>query len=254
MSLCNPDSDIVIAFPDSVLSTIHHSLNKLEYDSGAVITFVSDREVRIRGSQLALAIASSAIEELKLRPAMEIDPALKDFAMKLGYTEQDIQAVVKKHGPMVNENTLLHELIKISKTSASPSSYTHSARGVNRHPVAEYEKFPVAQNRGMQNSAVPQHRDVVARDVVARGAPSSPNPNSVRIMRINGDRASYENFVNPIPSKENIERTPSVLDKQEEQLMYQQILEGKDGAAKTNGDSSSELRHIVIDGSNVAMR
>lgn len=245
MSLCDPDVDIVMSFPESVLAIIHQSLNKLEYDSGAVITVVSDREIRIRGSQMACAIASSAIEELKSRPTMDIDPVLKEFAIKLGYTEQDIQTVVKKHGPMVNENTLLHELIKISKTGQTSSPYTQSARNPNRHPIAEYEKYSVA-SKGIPSPAVPHHRGIVAR-----GAPSSASTNGVRVMTVRGDKISYEHAVAPTPCNETSERP--TLDKQEEQQVYQQLFEGKEDGRK-NGDTSSELRHIVIDGSNVAMR
>ena len=233
MSLCSPDLSTFVSVPDSVQSILHNSLNKLEYNSGAVITFAADRRVKICGSQMAVVMASSAIEDLKNRPALEIDPALKEFAMKLGYTEQDIQVVVKKHGPTVNENTLLHELIKISRTAP-----VLSARGVAaKQPVAEPEKFPIAKGP-------PQ------RDVVARGAPNSTSSCNVHTVIMNGNRVAYDKSVSPTPRKDAAEKAP--LDKQEEQIVFQQLFGGRDAA--TNGDSSSGLRHIVIDGSNVAMR
>lgn len=211
---------------------------ELERDSCAVIKFRSGDEHRIiiYGSELAVAVATSKVEEeIKCMPTKgkfidtkvesekqdpkasqktslsvekdlnackevtpaNLDPSLKEFAMKLDYTEEQIDSVVKKFGPQVSQDKLLHELIRSSagrKTS-----------------------------RGLEQDAMQlQAGRYSPPAVVARGAP-----------RIKSDVIKIESQTFLMPADDFYEFVPP---------------------EKGMEDDSDPLRHIVIDGSNVAMQ
>ena len=111
------------------------------------------KECSIQGSAEAVIMAQSAIEDkLKTPQTPAIEPQLREFAIKLGYSSQVIDQAVQKLGSNVTQNTLLNELLK--QTASLP--YQISATPSQRKPASE----PVA----------PHFRQ---REVVARGAPNT---------------------------------------------------------------------------------
>ena len=171
-------------------------------------------------------MAQSAIEDkLKTPQPPAIEPQLREFAIKLGYSNQVIDQAVQKLGSNVTQNTLLNELLK-------------------------------------QTASLPYQ--ISAREVVARGAPNAssimrsgyenPPDHMVRApIHPHWDREPSPGPSMPYNRRDGITKgmpdPVSRLDEQE-QLMYQQIV----GAKKASVSASSNLRPIVIDGSNVAMR
>ena len=98
-------------------------------------------------------MAQSAIKDkLKTPQTPAIEPQLREFAIKLGYSSQLIDHAVQKLGSNLTQNTLLNELLK--QTASLP--YQISATPSQPKPASE----PVA----------PHFRQ---REVVARGAPNT---------------------------------------------------------------------------------
>ena len=253
-------------------------------------------------------MAQSVIED-KVKPVV-IEPQLREFAVKLGYSNQVIDQAVQKLGTNVTQNTLLNELLKttaslpyqISAASTQPkpppgpaapyprqrevvargapstpsmlrSGYDNPTDHVGRlpmhqpGPVAHYPMRDVIAKGTpsvMQRPSYDMPGDVMERafprgtkrvyesqrpsDIVARGAsPVQP------LMQVHVH--PYGNQVSPVYDvHREVAGSSGVsaserLDEQE-QLMYQQII----GAKKASVSSSSNLRPVVIDGSNVAMR
>ena len=236
--------------------------------------FPSRSECSIRGSELNVAMAYSMVEQKlgdlksgprgpaisQRSPRRDIDPALKDFAIKLGYTEQDINQVVRKLGADVDQNTLLHELIKIS--TSSPMQLSAQSR-----PQAE-------EFRGYGPTSVPNRRDRSPHTVVSRNNASTSrrNPASAPQMGAvdlyNSDRtAVYARGARPKQApvawqpqnggpqnghdKKASAENQGLRERHEDDKMYQQLLNTKDEPSPGN---KSDLRPIVVDGSNVAMR
>ena len=238
-------AEVISEYP--LPAAVYNELSKdeehfeLERQSCAVIKFCCHGELRkviIRGTDLAVAVASSKVEEeiakekaadkvrtnselkrkqeeikdfkktsmksladtCKENPPRELDPSLKDFAMKLDYTEEQIESVVKKFGPQVTQDKLLHELIRTSagkKISRSTDQEAAQLQAARYSPPA----------------------------VIARGAPC--------VARIKSDPTKIE--PQPIVTRGDDLYEPPHLEKGME-------------------DDSDPLRHFVIDGSNVAMQ
>ena len=234
-----------------------------------------------------------------------IEPQLREFAIKLGYSNQVIDQAVQKLGTNVTQNTLLNELLKttaslpyqISASSPQPKPAPPAmaqypprrevvARGAPNTPPAHmlrtgYEN-PTDKIRAPLHGVQPNWE----RDVIARGAsaglprPSYELPGDVlergvavprgtkRVLERPSDIIARDSspvqplmqlqpYSNPASTMYDGHREAgssgmSASDRldEEEKLMYQQIL----GAKKVAGNSSSNLRPVVIDGSNVAMR
>ena len=296
---------ISVPFGEQYYGVLYESRDKLEKSTSAVVKFPSRSSCSLQGSAEAVILAQSLIEEkLKSSQPTVIEPQLREFALKLGYSNQVIDQAVQKLGTNVTQNTLLNELLKTTASlpyqiSAAPSQPKPSAG-----PIASYSRPREVVARGA--SSVPpsmlrydnpsdqmvrshwdrdpspgpsQHypmRDVMSRqsydipgdimergvlrgtkrgyevqrpaDIIARGAPpvqplmqmpASPYGNHVAaVYDVHRDVAGSSGM-----------SASERLDEQE-QLMYQQIV----GAKKAAGNTSSNLRPIVIDGSNVAMR
>ena len=189
-------------------------------------------------------MAQSAIEDkLKTPQPPAIEPQLREFAIKLGYSNQVIDQAVQKLGSNVTQNTLLNELLKQTASLPYQISATPSQPKPSSGPVAPHSR---------------------QREVVARGAPNAssimrsgyenPPDHMVRApIHPHWDREPSPGPSMPYNRRDGITKgmpdPVSRLDEQE-QLMYQQIVEPK----KASVSASSSLRPIVIDGSNVAMR
>ena len=263
-------------------------------------------------------MAQSAIED-KLRTPQPpaIEPQLREFAIKLGYSNQVIDQAVQKLGSNVTQNTLLNELLKQTASLPYQISATPSQPKPSSGPVAPHSRQREVVARGAPNASSimrsgyenpPDHmvrapihphwdrepspgpsmpynrRDVITKglpdpvsrlgyeipgDVVERCAPrgtkrgfENQRPDDIVARGCSSAQplmnvlvGPYGNQVSPlydsreIASSSGMTATEARLDEQE-QLMYQQIV----GAKKTSVSASSNLRPIVIDGSNVAMR
>lgn len=275
-SLCKPEvKDVKVSIPEVYFNAISEYRNHVEKTSGAVVLFSSTREACIQGSEMSVVIATSVIEErikelksgasglpsllkngsiplqrkreqekLQSTPVPYIDPSLEEFAIKLGYTKEDIHQVVKKQGKEVDQNTLLRELIKVSSPSllqrARPEYAAHP--GLSKLP---YHRDEVVARGAPSSRAIPKsfpYGAAMKDDIVARGAMSRPIPTRSFPM----DSSSMQGVFTP-------DRQPHqyVNDRPEDDtLMYQQVI----GNSSATVDTTSDLRHIVIDGSNVAMR
>lgn len=205
-------------------------------------------------------------EKVQSTPVPYIDPSLEEFAIKLGYTKEDIHQVVKNQGKEVDQNTLLRELIKVSSPSllqrARPEYASHPA--VSK-PGSYYKDEVVA--RGAPSRPVPNpfpFHDQMKEDIVARGAMPRPAPRPFPMdpgSDIVARGAMAQPAIRPFPMESSSVQggyPPSdrqayqyVSDRPEDDaLMYQQVI----GNSSATVDTTSDLRRIVIDGSNVAMR
>ena len=251
MSVCEGPISRDIPLPTDIYNKLVREDEhlKLERHSCAVIEFCSkELQVTIRGSEIAVALASSNIEDeiyqqqsnensspftkettgathvidgkefktlnpdtgvvenaslektnISNETGVKLDPSLKEFAMKLDYTEAEIDRVVRKFGPKVTQDKLLHELIRSSsgkKTGRTSEPDTTQSQAGRHLPL-----------------------------IVARGAPS--------VLRVKSDFIHVEPQNLPNPGDDLYDPTP---------------------LGREVDDDSDPLRHIVIDGSNVAMQ
>ena len=298
-SLCNPELEIDVPFSERFYEVLFKSRDELEKTTSAVVKFPSRNKCSLQGSAVAVTMAQSAIEDKQRSPTSShpatIEPQLREFARKLGYSNQVIDQAVQKLGSNVTQNTLLNELLKTTASlpyqiSASPSQPKPApamapypprrevvARGAPNTPHHVLMTKPGYEN---PRATVPGIQHSWERDVITKGPSAMPRP-------------SYEMHPEALPrgTKRVHERPPDIIARgagpsvpplmqvhpynspgpsvydnhreagssgmtasdrldEQEQLMYQQIL----GAKKVSGNSSSNLRPVVIDGSNVAMR
>lgn len=290
-SRCNPELELEVPFSERFYEVLLKSLDELEKTTSAVVKFTSRKSCHLQGSAESVTMAQSAIEDKMRTPPTShtssvpaIEPQLREFARKLGYSNQVIDQAVQKLGPDVTQNTLLNELLKT--TASLPYQISASAQP---KPTPAMAPYPVRRDvvaRGAPNTsghvlrpgyenpratvAGAQHtweRDLIAKmprpnpelypdaiprgtkrvlerpsDIIARGAGPSVPP----LMQV-----QPYNSPGPSPYENHKEASSSASDRldEQEQLMYQQIL----GAKKVSANSSSNLRPVVIDGSNVAM-
>lgn len=303
-SLCNPELKISVPFSEQFYNVLFKLRDDLERTTSAVVKFPTRNKCSLQGSAVAVTMAQSSIEDkLTSSPPRlpSIEPQLREFAIKLGYSNQVIDQAVQKLGTNVTQNTLLNELLKT--TASLP--YQISASTPQPKPAPAIAQYPPRRDiiaRGAPNTPPshmlragyenPPDKMIVRgpmhgvqqgweRDIVPRGAsaamprPSYEMPGDVQVPR--GTKRVLERPADVIPKGSSsvqplMHRQPysnqassmydnhreagsssmsasDRLDEQEQQ-MYQQIL----GAKKVAGNSSSNLRPVVIDGSNVAMR
>lgn len=316
-SLCNPELTVDVPFGKEFYSVLLDARDNLEKTTSAVVNFPACNSCSIQGGALAVTMAKSVIEE-RLKPSHStsqpnvIEPQLRDFALKLGYSNHVIDQAVQKLGCNVTQNTLLDELLKttaslpyqISAGSSQPKPSSSSlapyprrevvTRGPSSTPTSmprydgaseQMVRSPVHQNwerepspgpvphyalrDPAQKSTIPRtgyempgdlmewgiHRGTKRgyeqrpTDIVARGAPAT---SAKPLMQVHAPH--YANQVSPVYDISgdgacNSGISASDRIDEQEQLMYQQIV----GAKKAAANTSSNLRPVVIDGSNVAM-
>ena len=311
-SLCNPELDISVPFSEKFYNVLFKLRDDLERTTSAVVKFPSRNNCTLQGSAEAVTLAQSSIED-KVRSSNtplphppSIEPQLREFAIKLGYSNQVIDQAVQKLGTNVTQNTLLNELLKT--TASLPYQISASSPQPKPAPaaVAQYPPRREVVARGAPNTPpahmlrtgyenptdkairAPHHgvQPKWERDAVARGASAVlPRPSyefhgevlergiavprgTKRVLERPGDIIArgcssvqplmqLQPYSNPASAMYDGQREAgssgmSASDRldEEEKLMYQQIL----GAKKVAENSSSNLRPVVIDGSNVAMR
>ena len=314
-SLCNPELVLPVPFSEQFYNVLYESRDELERTTSAVVKFPSRKSCSLQGSAEAVTLAQSVIEDKITRPPppVAIEPQLREFAIKLGYSNQVIDQAVQKLGTNVTQNTLLNELLKTTASlpyqiSAAPTQpkpapgpatpYARPrevvARGAPSTPPSMLRTGfdnpedhlargpPVHQQWDREPSPGPVAHYPV-RDIIARGAMPRPRPipsDAIETGVPRGTKRGYEaqrpsdiiargssTSVQPLmqvyapaygnqvyDTHRDVAGSSGMsaserLDEQE-QLMYQQIV----GAKKSSGNLSSNLRPVVIDGSNVAMR
>lgn len=272
-------------FPEHLFQPLCEFKDVVEQESRAVIVFTSRKDATLQGDDISVAMATSAFEQkikeleshqnklpsnsnnvkqekLQTAPVSKIDPSLKEFAMKLGYTEDAIQQVLKKQaGKEVDQNILLRELISVSSPSllqkgrpgesvvpsASTPAMHHRSEVVARGPSAFMPNPNVVQKSwGVQDRV---YNGELYDNTTHRGDIAARGPSAQYVPGVSRPAASRTWPQEP-NSFEQYDRT-NLNDRQQEDepFLYNQVV--GDSAAV---DSSSDLRHIVIDGSNVAMR
>lgn len=242
----------------------HH---ELETEYSVVVRYPKETQAVIMGSAVQVILAASKLEDLKLNLAKiaKDNQALEEFALKLGYEQAEVTAVFEKLGPKIDKNTFLNELINCSKqNSRSPTPMHNSSlhrpavysRGMcGRHPN------PMVISKGLPTGGLNHYNgaggcagamgylrhenpNVVARGCVRTSAQTSQS--NVPTYSMSRDYGSAHQNSFPAPTANDPSQMIGPEHRQEEQ-MFQELL-------TNNRRSTSDLRYIVIDGSNVAMR
>lgn len=276
-SRCNPELELEVPFSERFYEVLLKSLDELEKTTSAVVKFTSRKSCHLQGSAESVTMAQSAIEDKMRTPPTShtssvpaIEPQLREFARKLGYSNQVIDQAVQKLGPDVTQNTLLNELLKT--TASLPYQISASAQP---KPTPAMAPYPVRRDvvaRGAPNTsghvlrpgyenpratvAGAQHtweRDLIAKmprpnpelypDAIPRGTKRVLERPSDIIARGAGPsvpplmQVQPYNSPGPSPYENHKEASSSASDRldEQEQLMYQQIL----GAKKVSANSSS---------------
>ena len=81
-------------------------------------------------------VAPRAIEAEK-RVSEETDEALRDFALKLGYSQAVISAALSKLGPSADKNALLNELLKAESSLKQLEEGSSNVSNEKPHPAPE---------------------------------------------------------------------------------------------------------------------
>ena len=257
-----------MSFPASLVSRLGAETQghrELEAEYGVVVRYPKETQAVIIGNAVQVTLAASKLEDLKLNLAKIVkdNQALKDFALKLGYEQDEVTAVFEKLGSKIDRNTLLNELINFSKqksqtpiplhTTLLPRSIVYSRDMYGRHPseMVTSKGLPTGgMNHGTGIGAMGyrQHENpnVVARGCVRTTAQTSQSnvPTTTYAMSPDYGNVHHNNFPAPFANDPNQMVGP---DHRQEEQMFQELL-------TDNLRSTSDLRHIVIDGSNVAMR
>lgn len=155
----------------------------LEKMFGVVATIDDNfKKLNIKGSEINVVLAESWIDENhkklpKYKPDDTvvadgaINRSLKEFALKLGYSEQDVDSVAKKFGPDVDQNQLLGELIHLKGTSRTVTKGIVDS--LPRGSATKVHGQIVARGATPQRAAETQIRDSI------RGAECAPRSRGV---------------------------------------------------------------------------
>ena len=292
-------------FNEQFYTVLFKLRDNLERTTSAVVKFPSRNKCSLQGSAEAVTMAQSAIED-KLRSSPpqppSIEPQLREFAIKLGYSNQVIDQAVQKLGSNVTQNTLLNELLKTTASLPYQISASTPQPKPAPSPMAQYPPRREVIARGAPNTPPshmlrtgyenpsdkamrpPVHGVTWERDVIAKGASATVLPRSSyempgdvhvpvpvprgtkRVLERPADViARGSSSVQPLmhlqpyngqvsamydAHREASSSGTSVGDRLDE-TEYQEIIGAK---TKVAGSSHSNLRPVVIDGSNVAMR
>ena len=253
-SLCCPSIERTLTVTSVLYDELKANSGCIEKLSGAVVVFQPGNCIRLSGTELAVAVATSFAEAKEKEfsssatdaekgathlgksgtrsdemHSQRLHPAMRDFAVKLGYSHEDIDRVVRKYGPGINQNKLLEELIQCSSSERrlqqpqlNPYGNTSCGEAYKRRNF-----LPRGTALPMEDSvAVPRSAAVVPRGAVAvpRGAVAVPR--GVAVV----PRGAVA-----------VPRGASVMPRG---AMPDGTVEAK---------PTQDLRPIVIDGSNVAM-
>jgi hypothetical protein len=330
--LTSPDRSDCVSIPTSLVKTLglrskEHS--NLESEYGVVITFPQETRAHIAGTEMNVIMAASKLDDLIQKHSKASQPKanrpLEDFALKLGYEQEQINQVFEKLGPTVNRDTFLNELITVSRAGTrddrwSPVSTPRSAttsrpdqfganglyggdhgiasRGVisrssvNTRPSNGPQAYHAQVGNGInpynrELGALPMHNDaiiargflprttgpstqainanasgVVARGIMPRTTASSTQGSDLTTDAVTraytprttsqttqGSNSTYSNssWSNGLYSPQGSEYGSNSVPPQVEQMVNQM-------ASRYQQLPQSDLRHVVIDGSNVAMR
>ena len=193
-ALTNPEEENVVEFPPSLIKILGPRTDehfKLEFEYGVVIRFPQDAKAKIGGSAMNVMLATSKLEvliaQLSSNPTQAEKPAepkdnraLKEFALKLGYEEEQINMVFEKFGYSIDKNTFLNKLITLTgaKTTRIPDDRWSpvSPRSVGASRPDQFVRHP-SELGGMNSKMYGGDSGIVARGIVSRSAVKSPPAN-----------------------------------------------------------------------------
>ena len=198
-ALTNPDGKKEVSIPASLIKTLGRLSRehfKLESEYGVVIRYPQDTKAVIAGNAMNTTLAASKMDDLinkyssNSTSAMKLSNAkvsqansspprssppranrvLEDFALKLGYEQEQINMVFEKLGPTPDQNTFLNELIKLSGArSRQPDDrwmpVSPQANGVSRQDP--YIRHP---NSSMNSPGYTTDSVVMARGAMPRSS------------------------------------------------------------------------------------
>ena len=238
-----------------------------------VVRYPRENQAVIEGSDIGVTCASSKLENLKctLGKATENNRALEEFALKLGYEQSDVDAVFDKLGPTVDKNTFLKELINCSKQRSrtveekrSPvgrglqtSGYTRDMFMMHPSEMVAARSFPAGDINHL-NGVSSNNRSYLppeGHEVVARGCVRTRGQTSQSTAPLSGYAATARDY-GGVPQNNTYyvtgnDHSQTSSDPRQEEQMFQELL---NNGCRYQQFPSSDLRHVVIDGSNVAMR
>ena len=156
---------------------------KLEYEYGVVIRFPQDAKAKISGSTMDVMLATSKLEALisqLSKPQPKDNRALKEFALKLGYEEEQINMVFEKFGYSIDQNTFLNKLITLTgpKTRILDDRRSPvSPRSVGAGRPEQFVRHP-SELAGMNSQMYGGDTGIVARGIAHRSTVTNPPVNS----------------------------------------------------------------------------
>lgn len=187
----------------------------LELEYGVVISFPQLAKAVIAGSQMNVMLATSKLEDLISKhscsaakekpPKVKAHRALDEFALKLGYEQEQIDMVFEKLGPKIDQNTFLKELINVSGAGvgsrvADDRWMLPSLRGAV--PNQQFLRYPNNDMLSCANSPTySTDNGVVARGIIPRSMPAKPQ------MQSNGRQGYLNQDYSPVGHPYNIPRT-----------------------------------------------
>ena len=184
--MTNPERKECVTIPASLIKTLgprstEHSNLVSEY--GVVISFPQETTACIAGSAMNVMLAMSKLEDLIKKHTKPAQPKtnrpLADFALKLGYEQEQINRVFEKLGPTVDKNTFLNELINVSGAGAKAADDRWSASTSRQSQFAA-------------NGLYGADPGIVSRGVISRSAVQAPPSNGPQ-----GYHAPVGNGINP---------------------------------------------------------
>ncbi len=158
-----------------------------------------------------------------------------EFALKLGYTEEQLRAVLHKLGRELSQNELLSELIKIGSVAS------------------DSEESEVEDNEEEREEN--QEPDVIIDEVVIETVETNIASSGHSLSTSSNVAPSVEHTHTPVAPTLSLEEissssTAAPLTQDEGALLLSALA----ASTQSRDKETSNFRHIVIDGSNVAMR
>ncbi len=159
-----------------------------------------------------------------------------EFALKLGYTEEQLRAVLHKLGRELSQNELLSELIKIGSVASD-----------SEESEAEEDEEEQEEN---------QEPDVIIDEVIIETVETNSVSTGHGTSTTSSAAPSVEHSHIPVAPSMSLEEVSSTsaaaaaITQDEGALLLSALA----ASTQSRDKESSNFRHIVIDGSNVAMR
>ena len=236
-SLCEAEYSQTKSVSPKLYEILRRSPGFIEKECAAAVEFHPQNTVVLRGAdELVPVIAVSIIEEKEkgisesmttfpaaapVEPAQQLPRPLFDFARRLGFSPEDIDLVVRKYGPAINQDKLLKELMQCTPRSTADRRPQQLSSSLGR-------RGPTSTSDGL---------------ILSRGCGRSP-PRTTSFAALEVGGGVPVTASTDVILRRGCGRSP---------------LRGTAGPTSVEADSSGEdvaanqLRPVIIDGSNVAM-